>query len=157
MDLGYHINILIIWVIWFVIILLTCVAFWLGILAAYAPSFRLRKLKKLIRQDNQEYNEILADKARLQIEKANTQLQYDKLVVQKSNTYDEIKQAEKQLTTVNQQLTANQDAMNMLNEFLNTPAGKQWLATYAALQAAKEKETDTAASDESKAKPKKGK
>lgn len=144
MDLTIALNAFLVFIIYFVMFLLLLLAWWVFVLVLYAPSFRLRKLKKLIREDNMEYNEILADKSRLNIEKANTQLQYDKLVVQKSNIYDEIKQLEKERKEVSQQLTANSDAMTMLNEFLNTPDGKKWLASYAALQVSKANQTASA-------------
>ena len=95
MDLTIAINAFLVFIIYFIMFLLALLAWWVLVLVLYAPSFRLRKLKKLIREDNMEYNEILAEKSRLNIEKANTQLQYDKLVIQKSNTLDEIKQLER--------------------------------------------------------------
>ena len=137
MDLTIAINSFLIFVIYFVIYLLIFISWWLFVLGLYLPSFRLRKLKKLIREDNMEYNEILAEKSRVLIEKANTQLQYDNLVIQKSKVRDEIKELEKEQRVISQQLQANADTMNMLNEFLNTPDGKKWLSIYAVQQSIK--------------------
>lgn len=148
MDLTIAINAFLVFIIYFIMFLLALLAWWVLVLVLYAPSFRLRKLKKLIREDNMEYNEILAEKSRLNIEKANTQLQYDKLVIQKSNTLDEIKQLEKERKAVSENLQSNSEAMNMLNDFLDTVDGKKWLAGYAVTQAAKLKQATEVPPDE---------
>lgn len=142
MDLAFWINSLIVTFIIFTIAMLLFIIWWVFVLVLYAPSFRLRKLKKLIKEDNMEYNEILAEKSRLHIEKANTQLQYDKLVVQKSDTYKEIKDAQKELEQVAKELRSQKDSLDMLNKFLDSPSGKQWLAIYAAKQIAAEDKED---------------
>ena len=64
-------------------------------------------------------------------------MQYDNLVIQKSKVRDEIKELEKEQRVISQQLQANADTMNMLNEFLNTPDGKKWLSIYAVQQSIK--------------------
>lgn len=138
MDITFWVNSLLVTLMLFAIVMLFAIMWWVTVFVLYAPSFRLRKLRKLIREDNMEYNEILAEKSRLHIEKANTQLQYDKLVIKKAEVDSEIKQNEKLLEKTKLQLRAESDSLNMLNEFLNTAPGKKWLATYASKTAAQE-------------------
>jgi len=138
MDINFWVNSLLVTLMLFAIVMLFAIMWWVIVFVLYAPSFRLRKLRKLIREDNMEYNEILAEKSRLHIEKANTQLQYDKLVIKKAEVDQQIKENEKLLEKTKLQLRAETDSLNMLNEFLNTPAGKKWLAVYSSKLIAEE-------------------
>jgi len=138
MDINFWVNSLLVTLMLFAIAMLFAIMWWVIVFVLYAPSFRLRKLRKLIREDNMEYNEILAEKSRLHIEKANTQLQYDKLVIKKAEVDQQIKENEKLLEKTKLQLRAETDSLNMLNEFLNTPAGKKWLAVYSSKLIAEE-------------------
>ncbi len=138
MDINFWVNSLLVTLMLFAIVMLFAIMWWVIVFVLYAPSFRLRKLRKLIREDNMEFNEILAEKSRLHIEKANTQLQYDKLVIKKAEVDQQIKENEKLLEKTKLQLRAETDSLNMLNEFLNTPAGKKWLAVYSSKLIAEE-------------------
>src|SRR5690606_28449405 len=90
MDLANTINTFLIFLMWALMILLTLMLYWLGVLVFFSPSFRLRKLRKLYREDMMEYNELLADISRKRIEKADEKLQYEKLIVQKDEINKEI-------------------------------------------------------------------
>lgn len=152
MDLTSAINNLIIFIIYFVIFMLILLAWWFFIFVLFAPAFRNRKLKKLIREDMQEYNEILADKARVSIEKANTQLQYDKLVIQKSEKSDEIKAATKELENTQRMIVENKALLDTLAEFIKTPQGQVFIQTQAQKQIIKEQQSKDAESKGKKSK-----
>lgn len=141
MDLTSAINNLIIFIIYFVIIMMSFLAWWFFIFVLFAPSFRNRKLKKLIREDMQEYNEILADKARVSIEKANKQLQYDKLVLQEAEKNDAIKAASKELENTQRMIVENKALLDTLAEFIKTPQGQVFIQTQAQKQLIKEQQS----------------
>lgn len=141
MDLTSAINTFIVFIIYFFMFMLTLLAWWFLIFVLFAPSFRNRKLKKLIREDIQEYNEILAEKARISIEKSNAQLQYDKLVIQKAEKNDEIKAATKELENTQRMIVENKALIDTLAEFIKTPQGQVFIQTQAQKQLIKEQQS----------------
>ena len=155
MDLGFWLNSLLVTLMLFGIVMLFALMWWVSVFVLYAPSFRLRKLKKLIREDNMEYNEILAEKSRLNIEKANTQLQYDNLVIRKSEVQSEIKDAEKEREIIKNKLALEKSTLDALAAFVKTPSGHAWLQAYTAEEIFKEQQDDQVVPEEPKAKTKK--
>src|SRR5690606_27595365 len=140
---------------WALMILLTLMLYWLGVLVFFSPSFRLRKLRKLYREDMMEYNELLADISRNRIEKADEKLQYEKLIVQKDEINKEITKINNLKHTYEDELKSKAEAVEMLNEFLATKEGNLWLKQYVAKKTAESalKESD----ETSEEKPEKGK
>lgn len=158
MDLANTINTFLIFLMWALMILLTLMLYWLGVLVFFSPSFRLRKLRKLYREDMMEYNELLADISRKRIEKADEKLQYEKLIVQKYEINKEITKINNLKHTYEDELKSKAEAVEMLNEFLATKEGNLWLKQYVAKKTAETalKESDET-SEEKPEKVKKGK
>lgn len=158
MDLANTINTFLIFLMWALMILLTLMLYWLGVLVFFSPSFRLRKLRKLYREDMMEYNELLADISRKRIEKADEKLQYEKLIVQKDEINKEITKINNLKHTYEDELKSKAEAVEMLNEFLATKEGNLWLKQYVAKKTAETalKESDET-SEEKPEKVKKGK
>jgi hypothetical protein len=141
-----------------VMILLALLIYWFTVFVFFSPSFRLRKLRKLYREDMMEYNELLADISRKRIEKADEKLQYEKLIVQKDEINKEITKINNLKHTYEDELKSKAEAVEMLNEFLATKEGNLWLKQYVAKKTAESalKESDET-SEEKPEKVKKGK